>query len=292
MSFSDLDFYLQQREDNRRWLQPVILAMVVHVVTFALSATLPDLLDRKPILDEIVTVNLVSLPDVAAPSQPPPGRVETGKSDPVVKPEAAVKIPVEPAAVTPPAKKVKPVSLKPVKRKVRKTDPQKLAQEKARKKQEQERQEALARAQLEEEKAKKAAEDARAALAEMIRRQNIQQPAASSGRRSSGDRQVNNIVAQNYYAALYDRVKQFWVLPEMRKWDASLETVVVVTILRDGSIARTVIEKRSKDPYFDQFAMKTLRKAAPLPGMPKMLKKDSVEIGFRFRPGELSTTGN
>jgi hypothetical protein len=36
--------------------------------------------------------------------------------------------------------------------------------------------------------------------------------------------------------------------------------------------------------------MKTLQKAAPLPDMPKMLKKDSIEIGFRFRPGELATT--
>ena len=273
-------------------MQPIILALVVHVVTFALSATLPKILDRKPILDQVVTVNLVSLPDSSGPSQQndPLPQVEAKKPEPVVTPEAVVKIPVEPKVAPAPAKKVKPVSLKPIKRKVRKTDPKKLAQEKARRKRELERQKALARAKQEELKAKDAAEDARAALAEMIRRQGVQQRAASSARRSSGSRQVNSIVAQNYYAALYDRVKAFWILPEMRQWDSTLETVVVATILRNGSIARTVVEKKSKDPFFDQFAMKTLQKAAPLPGMPKMLKKDSIEIGFRFRPGELATT--
>ncbi len=273
-------------------MQPIILALVVHVVTFALSAQLPKILDRKPILDQVVTVNLVSLPASSGPSQQnaPPLQAEPKKPVPVVTPEAAVKISVVPKAAPAPVKKVKPVSLKPVKRKIRKTDPNKLAQEKARRKRELERQKALSRAKQEELKAKDAAEDARSALAEMIRRQGVQQSAASSSRRSKGGKQVNSIVAQNYYAALYDRVKAFWILPEMRQWDSSLETVVVATILRNGSIARTVVEKKSKDPFFDQFAMKTLQKAAPLPDMPKMLKKDSIEIGFRFRPGELATT--
>ena len=273
-------------------MQPIILALVVHVVTFGLSATLPKILDRKPILDQVVTVNLVSLPASSGPSQQnaQPSQAEPKKPAPVITPEAAVKIPVAPKAAPAPVKKVKPVSLKPIKRKVRKTDPNKLAQEKARRKRELERQKALARAKQEELKAKDAAEDARAALAEMIRRQGVRQSAASSVRRSKGGKQVNSIVAQNYYAALYDRVKAFWILPEMRQWDSTLETVVVVTILRNGSIVRTVVEKKSKDPFFDQFAMKTLQKAAPLPDMPKMLKKDSIEIGFRFRPGELATT--
>ncbi|HER62660.1 MAG TPA: cell envelope integrity protein TolA [Desulfobacteraceae bacterium] len=269
-------------------MQPVILALVVHVVTFTLSATLPEILDRKPILDQVVTVDLVSLPEPAGPpQQKAPPQAEITKPEPVVEPEAAVKIPVEPQADSPPAEPVKPVSLKPIKRKVQKADPKKIAEEEARRKRELERQKALARAKQEEEKAKDAAQDARAALAEMIRRQGIQQTASASSRRSSGGRQVNSIVEQNYYAALYDRVQQFWVLPEMRQWDPGLETIVVATILRDGSIARTVVEKKSTDPFFDQFVMKTLRKAVPLPRFPKLMAQNSIEIGFRFRPGEL-----
>lgn len=261
---------------------------MVHVVTFTVSATLPEILDRKPILDQVLTVNLVSLPEVSGPPpQKVPSKAEAKAPEPVVKPEAAVKIPVEPKAAPAPVKKVKPVSLKPVKRKVRKTDPKKLAAEEARKKRALEKQKALARAKLEEERAKRAAEDARSALADMIRQKGIQQSSASTARRSSGGRQVNSIVEQNYYAALYDRVQQFWVLPEMRQWSPDLETRVVATILRDGSIARTVVEKKSGDPFFDQYAMKTLQKAVPLPRFPKLMPQRSIEIGFRFRPGKL-----
>ena len=262
----------------------MILALVVHVATMSLSVTLPHLLSRKPILDEVITVNLVSLPELTGQSQQTPPKTEAKEPEPVIKPEAAVKIPVEPITVPKPVKKIKPVSLKPIKRKVRKTDPKKLAQEQAKRKRELERQKALAQAKHEEERAKMAAEDARAALAEMIRQKGV----TSTSRRSSGGREVASIVEQNYYAALYDRVKQFWVLPEMRQWNPALETRVVVTILRDGSIARTFLEKKSGDPYFDQYAMKTLRKAAPLPRFPKLMKQGSIEIGFRFRPGELS----
>ncbi len=234
-------------------------------------------------------MNLVSLPDVSGPPpQKTSSRTEVEEPEPVIKPEAAIKIPVEPKAEPTPVKKVKPVSLKPIKRKIRKTDPKKLAQEEAKRKRELEKQKALARAKQEEERAKRAAEDARSALAEMIRQKGVQQSASSNARRSSGGRQVNSIVEQNYYAALYDRVQQFWILPEMKQWNPSLETRVVATILRDGSIARTIVEKKSGDPYFDQYAMKTLQKAVPLPRFPKLMPQRSIEIGFRFRPGELS----
>jgi len=253
-----------------------------------LSITLPKILHRKPILDEIVTVNLVSLPDLpgSSRSESEPARAEPNEPEPVVKPEAAVKIPINPEVAPAPVKQVKPVSLKPLRRKVQKVDPRKLAEEEARRKREEERQKALARAKQEEEKAKQAAEDARAALAEMIRRQGVRS-ASSGGRRSSGSRQVNSIVEQNYLAALYDRVQQFWVLPEMRHWKKDLETIVVVTIRRDGSISQTVVEKKSRDPFFDQFVMKTLQKAVPMPRFPKLMTQSTIEIGLRFRPGEL-----
>lgn len=271
-------------------MQPVLFALVVHIAAFSLSAGLPKLLDRKPILDEVVTVNLVSLPETSGPPpQQAPAKNETMEPAPVIKPEAAVKIPIEPKApVVEPLKEVKPVSLKPIKRKVRRTDPEKLAREEAERRREQERLKALAEAKREEERARLAAEEARSALAEMIRQKGVQQSAASS-RRSSGNRQVSSIVEQNYYAALYDRVQQFWVLPEMKQWNPTLETRLVATILRDGTIARTVVEKRSGDPFFDQYAMKTLQKAVPLPRFPKLMTQKSIEIGFRFRPGELST---
>lgn len=294
VTFSDADFFLQQREADRGWLQPVVLALLFHLVTFALVVGLPDWIDRQPILEEVVTVNLVSQPDTGPPEAAPPAEeAPPAKVPPPVEklepvsPKIAVPPPVQQETVETPTP-VKPVSLQPLKKKVQKTDPDKLAAEQARKQQEQQRLKDLARARAEEERARLEAERARAALAEMIRQRNSRQP-SSGARGASGRQEVQSIVFKQYLSALYDRVQQFWILPDMRQWNPGLEAIVVLTILPDGTVAETMIEKRSSDPFFDQFVMKTIQSASPMPRFPKLMKESSIEVGLRFRPGELST---
>jgi colicin import membrane protein len=74
----------------------------------------------------------------------------------------------------------------------------------------------------------------------------------------------------------------------MRKWDSGLETIVVLTIRNDGSIANMQIERKSKDSFFDQFVMKTLQSASPMPRFPALMSQPSIEVGLRFKPGELA----
>lgn len=293
MTFNETDFFLQQREADRGWLQPVVLALVFHFVTFALTVGLPEFIDRKPILDEVVTVNLVSLPDPAQPREaspvqeaPPPEPAPLEKIEPVSA-KVEVPPPVEQETVETPAP-VKPVSLQPVRKKVQKADPEKLAREQARRQREQERQKDLARAREEEERARLEAERARAALAEMIRQRGAQRN-SSAARGSSGRQEVQSIVFKQYLSALFDRVQQFWILPDMRQWDPGLETIVVLTILPDGTVAGTMVEKKSSDPFYDQFVMKTIQNASPMPRFPKLMKESSIEVGLIFRPGKLLT---
>lgn len=291
-SYSDTDFYLQQKEFERDWNKPIALALAVHLLTFALSVTLPEILDRKPILDEIVTVNLVSLPDIQEPApaqKTPPQNVPENKPAEIKKLEPAkakVQIAEVPEMLPEKLQPVRPVSLKPLKRKVQKTDPKKVAEEKARKQRERERQQALARARQAEAEAKEEARRATEALAAMLRQKGVQQQTASTARRSSGGREIKSIVVKNYLAALHSQVQQYWVLPEMKQWDPRLETVVVLYIRRDGSV-KTVIEKKSKDPFYDQFVMKTIDSAQPLPRLPRMITEEPLEVGLIFRPGEL-----
>ena len=108
----------------------------------------------------------------------------------------------------------------------------------------------------------------------------------SSG--SASDRKVNSAVFKQYLSSLYERVHSCWILPEMRSWDRRLETVVVLTIRRDGSIADMQIEQKSRDPFFDQFVMQTLQNAAPMPRFPALMSDSSLEVGLRFKPGELA----
>ena len=93
-------------------------------------------------------------------------------------------------------------------------------------------------------------------------------------------------MVRNYLAALHSQVQRYWVLPDMKKWDTRLETVVALYINRNGTV-KTVIEKKSKDPFYDQFVMKTLDSALPLPPLPKMITEDPLEVVLIFKPGEL-----
>ena len=269
------------------------IAVALHILTFALSVTLPMLLNHRPLLDNVVTVNLVSLPEAGqeAPQPPAPAAEQAAPPEPAPEPEPVPKLePVKPKIQVPeppPVVKeepvaVKPVSLKPVKKKKKMADEEKLVQEQV----EQQRLKDVAKARLEEENAKREAERARAALADMIKARGTK-PAASSAKGSSARQGVSNIVSQQYLMTVGARMQQFWVLPDMRQWDPGLEAVVVLTILRDGTVAKVTVEQESADRYFDEFVMKTIESASPMPPFPKLMGESSIELGFRFRPGEL-----
>lgn len=317
--FDDKDFFREQQEDDRHWKWPFNLAVGLHVVVFAASVWLPDLIERRPLLDNIVTVDLVSMPDTAPmpaaqpaakapepaaktpplqPSEPPPAEPET----------AEVSVAPEPVVEPEPAAPAKPISLTPRKRKVKKAKDTRLAEEKEkqqrlkaaqqdkvkRKKAEQARKRAdklkrqrnLADARRAQQEADRAAARARQELASVIRQTGPSSGAARSSGSSSG-RQVQSVVMKQYLSSLYERVHSYWILPEMRNWDRSLETIVVLTIRRDGSVADMQVERKSRDPFFDQFVMKTLQSSVPMPRFPALMSQPTIEVGLRFKPGEL-----
>jgi colicin import membrane protein len=104
---------------------------------------------------------------------------------------------------------------------------------------------------------------------------------------SSGRQHAQSIVEQTYWGAVAQRVKSFWVLPEMRKWDTSLLAQVVITINKDGAVINIQFDQRSRDPLFDQLVEKTIKSASPMPRFPALMQQETTEVGFKFRPGEL-----
>lgn len=315
IEFNDRDFFREQREKDRQWKWPLNLAIAFHVAVFVIAMFLPELLDRKPVLDTIVTVDLVSMPEtpkassvpVQSPvkpvkSLPPPAKVSSPPPEPEKNPEVSVA--PEAAVVPEPAAPPEMISLKPLQRKIRKAEDtrlvdeqEELAKKKAARQQkeaEQQRKEAeqlrrkkaLAEARRVQLEAERAAARARRELAAAIREKGV----VSTPERSSG-RTVQSPVFQQYVSSLYTRIHGYWILPEMRSWDRHLETVVVLTIRRDGSVADMQIERKSGDPFFDQFVMKTLQKAAPMPRFPALMRDSSIEVGLRFKPGELALPG-
>ncbi len=88
-----------------------------------------------------------------------------------------------------------------------------------------------------------------------------------------------------YYGRIWAKVKQSWTIPEnLLKETIDLETVIVVIIEPDGRVQKWWFEKKSGDDVYDQMAVRAIKKAEPLPPIPKELNEKTLEVGIRFYP--------
>ncbi len=107
-------------------------------------------------------------------------------------------------------------------------------------------------------------------------------PPSTSSLKSPSERESK---LSEYYSMIWAKIKEMWTLPEnLLKEMAGLETVVVITITRDGKIKYMWVEKRSGNALYDQMAMRAIKKAEPLPPIPKELGENTLEVGIRFLP--------
>jgi colicin import membrane protein len=90
-----------------------------------------------------------------------------------------------------------------------------------------------------------------------------------------------------YYSVIWSKIRAQWAFPEGILSKDNYEAIIAVTILRNGIVADIDFEKRSGNRYFDESAVKAIRKAAPLPALPEWLRGSSLEVGIRFHTSEL-----
>jgi len=95
-------------------------------------------------------------------------------------------------------------------------------------------------------------------------------------------------VTQKYILEIWEKIKNAWALPGIASFKKQLETIVTIKIRKDGRIVDIAIEKRSGNRIYDESILRVLRTVDPLPPIPASLNTDSIEIGFRFLPGEIS----
>jgi TolA protein len=89
----------------------------------------------------------------------------------------------------------------------------------------------------------------------------------------------------DYYNMIWTKIKKEWILPGgLPKGKTDLETIIVVVIERDGKVQKSWFEKKSGNALYDQSAMRAIKKAEPLPPIPKEFSDDIFEIGIRFYP--------
>ncbi len=114
-------------------------------------------------------------------------------------------------------------------------------------------------------------------------------PEVKSGPASTplpGDAEMNAKM-RAYYAMIWSRIKGGWALPQGILPGEVLETVIDVTILRSGAVTGMNFEKRSGNRYFDESALKAIRKAVPFPPLPAWISEGSLDVGIRFHSSEL-----
>ena len=292
------------------WKLPLNLAVGFHVLVLLSSIYLPGFFKAKPKFADIYTVSIINVaePQVAPAPAPAPAKQKATPAKPVVKkiapPVKAKKVaPIaepEPAEVNAPVKKV---SLKPLKKKVvkkqivkpkvvitpKRTPPKRndLA-----KKRRQQLADAIREEELLAERARLASEAVE--MEKQLLQTSRPSPAipttsSSSTKGAQGSAKVSSSssskISRMYYAAITNRLLQYWALPESMQKQSNLLSTAVITINKNGQIADIFFEQRSGDRVFDQFVTQTIRAANPMPAIPAAMKKQRVEIGLNFKPG-------
>lgn len=322
------EYRVTYMSSNNDWKLPLNLAIGFHILVALSTVLFPLIFKSKPEFVDIYSVNLVNMEEPAAPSAPPPAAAPAkAQSQPppaptppkvIEKTEAAVKIPPkeavpvateQPAEVAPPAP-LKAISLKPLKRKVKKEVPpddtvQREAEKREREVERQKRQQLAESLRAEQDAAEEAQLAAEAAEAERKlmeqTRQRLSQirssiqsssssttastSATSSSSTTQGGGGSNSALDAQYYAAVAARIQPFFQLPEIKTFDPALVTIVIITINKSGEVADTQIESSSGDALYDQFVLKSIAAANPLPPIPPALRKQRIEMGLKFSPG-------
>lgn len=120
---------------------------------------------------------------------------------------------------------------------------------------------------------------------EMTKAKTSETPTAS-GRTTMSDAEAN-AQANEYIEAVWARVKQNWTIPQSLLPDKNITTIVEVRIARSGALQYAGFEKRSGNRYFDDSALRAVKKSSPFPPLPYWVRDNNIEIGIRFHSSEL-----
>lgn len=295
-----------------RPLRSLGLAVGLHLALLVLTMLSPYLWHYRPKLPEIHTVNLFNVQEIAAPAPraaapaaapvsaptpaptppPPPAAIpEPPAAKPVVTPQESKKVAETAPAPTPPtAISTRPIQVKTKKdvEQLRRLQESLQAGEKA--KAAAKEAEAAARAAAREKD--RAAREAVAALRQSYQTRGPSRTGAGSGPANAtgsaaGGPVTVDAATRAYLIAVNNRIQAHWALPDLPSWNKDLLAIIIVTVRRDGSVAKSAFEQRSENLYFNQLVQKTIQDASPMPPFPPDLRQPEMEIGLRFRPGEV-----
>lgn len=128
------------------------------------------------------------------------------------------------------------------------------------------------------------------AVSALSQKANQKKNAADSAVTSGGSPMSDGAISaqtNEYIGLVWSRVKQNWSLPHSLMPENNVTAVIEVRIGRGGVLERADFEKRSGNRYFDESALRAVKKSSPFPPLPNWMRENSLEIGIRFHSSEL-----
>ena len=111
-------------------------------------------------------------------------------------------------------------------------------------------------------------------------------PAAVSSAGSAAS-SADQARTSDYSRLIWTKIKKNWALPSSLMPRENITTVIDVRIAQSGALEYAGFEKRSGNNYFDESAMRAVKKSAPFPPLTGLVNGRSIEIGIRFHSAEL-----
>jgi colicin import membrane protein len=268
-----------------RWLIPesseqlgwgFLVSLGVHLLLVALIMFWPGWgFNKREIFTPVYNVNLVGGPPRLAPPAPPAAKpTPKPKAKPTAKPVAKPK----PAPKPQPKKEAiatKKEAVKPKRLERKKTEPQ-VDQSK-------ELEKRIKRLQT------KVAEERAVESAISRLESRVQARSGGGGAGPAGGGSKLSAAFQLYYTNLRAQVHRNWVLPENAGNKLrGLEAIIVIRIRRNGHLERAWLEKSSGNSRLDSSALRAVERAAPFPPLPPESRERVHEVGFRFRPEDIT----
>lgn len=90
-----------------------------------------------------------------------------------------------------------------------------------------------------------------------------------------------------YIQTVWLKVKQNWSVPPSLMTDDNIMAVIDIRIDRSGALEKVAFEKRSGNRFFDESALRAVKKAQPFAPLPPWVRENAIEIGIRFHSAEL-----
>jgi TonB family protein len=111
--------------------------------------------------------------------------------------------------------------------------------------------------------------------------------AASAARPAKMSESEVNAQTKEYIGVVWSRVKNNWTMSQALLPKENIETIIDVKISRNGALEHMGFEKRSGNRYFDDSALRAVKKSSPFPPLPYWIMDKNIEIGIRFHSSEL-----